>query len=590
MMKYKGQGGTAPRETTIAGQRHMLAYINPFEYDLLQQYNAAPNVYGPGGVPAYPGNAAAEGGFGLGAGEAFGGGVSSAGGGSAGSSASPGDGPGGSAVGGAMGGFGADFGGNADDAAQAGRYGVPTTGTPSPSNSAASNAALGRSNAAIAEAAAEKAAAQALANQALWGMQAKAKSNLGVGTLSSPNSNINNAKSEIDAVVNAFGTVSPSIAQAIADDYGLTVDQVESLASIAQTQEQVDQAMDRPGYSIGFNVDPVPGLPSLSLDDIDPFSTTGANVVDENGNIVDAATASSALALDTPTLSEMGNLLDMEAMYSTSPAQTQAPGLTQSDMFAVDEAVLDALSQDTTPAMSSANVSTNVSPATVAQDTTQTSTGTTPSSQGKLGQLFSNMKNDIAMGIIAFGKNRATAADAMFAKGYTAEEIGDFFDRTDATVAANAAAAENNIGARDEMATDLDPCPEGFFLDPVSKVCVISSAVSGSGSGSLSGETDTTGTTGTSNWTPTLPEMPTSLPGQGGFTPYTQPALGMATPGLQPYPTGGGLAATPSPNQAGILQMAPAPMQPAPLPNLTMPIGPRMGPGPQLPRFAGGTG
>ena len=67
-------GGTVPRETTIGGQRHNLAYINPFEEDLLNtQYRggegqAMAPVPGPGGIPAYrtlgmsPGQANAMGG------------------------------------------------------------------------------------------------------------------------------------------------------------------------------------------------------------------------------------------------------------------------------------------------------------------------------------------------------------------------------------------------------------------------------------------------------------------------------------------------------------------------------------------------
>jgi len=59
MYKYN-MGGSVPRETNIAGQRHSLAYINPFEEDLLNtQYRGGegqpvPPVPGPGGVPAYP--------------------------------------------------------------------------------------------------------------------------------------------------------------------------------------------------------------------------------------------------------------------------------------------------------------------------------------------------------------------------------------------------------------------------------------------------------------------------------------------------------------------------------------------------------
>ena len=58
MYKYN-MGGTVPRETTIGGQRHNLAYINPFEEDLLNtQYRggegqAMSPVPGPGGIPAY---------------------------------------------------------------------------------------------------------------------------------------------------------------------------------------------------------------------------------------------------------------------------------------------------------------------------------------------------------------------------------------------------------------------------------------------------------------------------------------------------------------------------------------------------------
>ena len=58
MYKYN-MGGSVPRETNIAGQRHSLAYINPFEEDLLNtQYRGGegqpvPPVPGPGGVPSY---------------------------------------------------------------------------------------------------------------------------------------------------------------------------------------------------------------------------------------------------------------------------------------------------------------------------------------------------------------------------------------------------------------------------------------------------------------------------------------------------------------------------------------------------------
>ena len=44
----------APRQTEIMGQPHMLAYINPQEENLLQEYRGdAPVMAGPDGVPAY---------------------------------------------------------------------------------------------------------------------------------------------------------------------------------------------------------------------------------------------------------------------------------------------------------------------------------------------------------------------------------------------------------------------------------------------------------------------------------------------------------------------------------------------------------
>jgi len=59
-------GGSVPRETNIAGQRHSLAYINPFEEDLLNtQYRGGegqpvPPFAGPGGIPTYRGAGAKD--------------------------------------------------------------------------------------------------------------------------------------------------------------------------------------------------------------------------------------------------------------------------------------------------------------------------------------------------------------------------------------------------------------------------------------------------------------------------------------------------------------------------------------------------
>ena len=49
-------GGLAsfiPRQTQIAGQPHMLAYINPQEEALLRDFGGS-GIAGPGGIPSYP--------------------------------------------------------------------------------------------------------------------------------------------------------------------------------------------------------------------------------------------------------------------------------------------------------------------------------------------------------------------------------------------------------------------------------------------------------------------------------------------------------------------------------------------------------
>ena len=48
------QFGALPKETVIEGQPHMLAYINPEEEKIIQEYRGnIPPIVGPNGVPAY---------------------------------------------------------------------------------------------------------------------------------------------------------------------------------------------------------------------------------------------------------------------------------------------------------------------------------------------------------------------------------------------------------------------------------------------------------------------------------------------------------------------------------------------------------
>jgi hypothetical protein len=377
MIKYQGQGGSVPRDTTIAGQRHLLAYINPFEVDLLQQYNAAPNARGPGGIPAYPGNAAAEGGYGLSADAAFGGG-------NAGASASPGRGGGGADSGQAAAAAAADHGGRGD---------------------------------------------------------------------------------------------SPSI-----------------------------------GYGAG---------------QIDPGLAAAAGI----GPGSSPSRGGGSAAPSGPSRADIDRAVAMAMADSPSRPAAGTSGR-------------------------------NVSRAQIAQDLAKTSTGTTPQPTGIMGTLsnvFSGLKSDIAMGLKGIGKNRSQHAAALEDAGYTLAQINDYFDRTDATVAANAAHVDMvaGSGSLSEEVKDVlpdvgeDPCPEGYVLDPETKTCVI--------------DTDYIGA-----YEPAPIDIPSMLPGQEGFTPYTMPAIGGAPTALQPYPTMGGLAAVPSPGAPGIIQMAPPPMQPQ-LPNIAGP-------------------
>ena len=63
MQKYQGNSKNAPRETFINDQRHMLAYINPFEEDLLRNYGGTGQP-GPRGIPAFPPDGSNYGGYG----------------------------------------------------------------------------------------------------------------------------------------------------------------------------------------------------------------------------------------------------------------------------------------------------------------------------------------------------------------------------------------------------------------------------------------------------------------------------------------------------------------------------------------------
>ena len=57
VMAYRNGGGipslaTVPMETTMAGQPHRLAYVNPIEEEMMKQMGGM-GVPGPGGIPSY---------------------------------------------------------------------------------------------------------------------------------------------------------------------------------------------------------------------------------------------------------------------------------------------------------------------------------------------------------------------------------------------------------------------------------------------------------------------------------------------------------------------------------------------------------
>jgi len=124
----------------------------------------------------------------------------------------------------------------------------------------------------------------------------------------------------------------------------------------------------------------------------------------------------------------------------------------------------------------------------------------------------------------------------------------------EAPVSTNKDKEDKPLDSTGEDLLSPDPCPEGYVLDAETNTCVIDTATIGGG------------------WTPREVVIPTELPTSSAE--YTQPNIGVGGNPLMPYRMGGGLAAMTPPNQAGILQVAPAPMmpqQPA-LPNLTMPM------------------
>lgn len=387
-----------------------------------------------------PENAAAEGGFGLGTGEAFGGQV-----GTGNVSAS--------AVGGAFGGgTAADFGGrDSNPAAQA---------------AAAQNAIS------VASGLFSNNAVQA----GLLGLAAQlsgtnANPSLGAPAVSpgfNPEAAFGLGTPGLNASTGGFlgTTASPDTAPA-ADPSGYAMADVTGVSGMTRglggsnmspadvaspsTQDAVDAAMSRGGLQSGnFG----PGLLGGTVSSADLAS----------GNTQSVSTGRGGSVTSTPGSLESMSFGVPEGMLSASTSTpSQMSTNMANDMAALAAAQAIAQSQqDTTPAISAP--ATNVSPAQIAQDVSLSTTApatTTSPSRGIFGRnpnapayadrgLLGKLGMDLAMGLsINPFASREDQAQSLADRGYSQADIDGYFGRTDANIAATNAAVENAVGTRD---------------------------------------------------------------------------------------------------------------------------------------------
>lgn len=400
-----------------------------------------------------PGNAAAERGFGLSAGEAFGGEVGTG-------NVSP------SAVGGTFGGFGPDMGSPADNPAQAGRFGL--MGTPNSVATAASVQALADRGRALANAAA-----------AARGMLGKSASQLGIGSIVS-------AQQAVNATVDAFGTISPSAIADIAEETGVSSQAVAAMAAQAVSQQaaqeigrqvDVDAAMNRGGLQSGnFG----PGLLGGTVSSADlasgNMSTTGipgaTGTVSTNaaGNISPAQASGMVSAIDPlsggstrGTNTGINTSVDAPDIANDMAALAAAQAPAVAPMSVDIPAMVPSVQPAQPPAMV-APTQTNVTPAQIAQSMT---TNTTPAkSTGIFSRnqdlpaynergLLGKIGMDLAMGLsINPFASREDQAQSLASRGYSQADIDGYFGRTDANVAATNAAVENSVGSRDYVSDE----------------------------------------------------------------------------------------------------------------------------------------
>lgn len=355
-----------------------------------------------------PENAAAEGGYGLSASEAFGGQV-----GTGNVSASE--------VGGTFGGFGPDFGGGADDPSQSGQFGM---GTPTPGNAVSNAQALATRAENLAQAAAANRAAAAAAS----GMRGKAASNLGLGTGVA----VAQAQNAINAAMNQKGTVTGQDVAAISAATGLAPGFVNGLAQEAAVNAAVNAAANANAATKGSGL----GIGSMMDESINPTvsTTTGMVSVDENGNIV-------SYGIDTPAAPTAPGLTTAEEVMSLDQIDVTAPNVTEQ---MISEDLMSLAPTATAP---TATAPTAIAPTTTAP--TQTAPTTAYSEKGLLGRIA----QDISMGLTNPFASRETQTESLLGRGYSQADIDAYFDRTDATIARDAEAQLNAPGGRDDYLT-----------------------------------------------------------------------------------------------------------------------------------------
>ena len=372
-----------------------------------------------------PENAAAEGGYGLSAAEAFGGNVGNV---------SP------SAVGGTFGGFGPDFGSAADNPAQSGRFGL---GTPTPAS------VTGLNNFAPSTLAELAAVISALG---LRGTEQQAQGLLSNDiSVDSVPAIAALAQFNPEAV---FGMSPPSqnpttgglLAGSPAPGTTPAVD-----TSVFSPPDLPQPSVVSPAAPAAMVAPTVASAPSMSLADqsFNPEAVFGMSPPSQNpttgGLLAGGPTPGTAPAVDTAPAVQADPIASYGTGTSAMSVDPNAIGGNLTGIVAPTPSV--------TPATAPAVPGTNVSPAAIAQSMAPavapaTAPATTPTDTYSQKGLLGKIGMDLAMGLsINPFASRESQAASLAQRGYSQADIDGYFGRTDANIAQGKIDAENSIGA-----------------------------------------------------------------------------------------------------------------------------------------------